>query len=396
MKTRLSLAVLAAALSANVASAQTLEERISALESRLQSGTKVDIGGYIKLDAQVSRFSDGNRATATIGDDYLVPSTIPVGGESGGAHTDFSAKESRFWLKTSTQTDYGKLGTHIEVDFSTQSMGDERISNSYAPRIRHAYLTFNDWLMGQTWTTFFDVAALPDLLDFVGPAGTTFGRQAQIRYSPGQWDFAMENPSTTLYDTNGLTPGAGSSYDDNRVPDLIVRYRMPVGKAHYSLAAMGRELAYRDGTGSRESEYGYGVNFSGKIPVGDRGNDIRVQLTGGNAIGRYIALNGFRSGEIEADGSIEPIDTWGAMLAYRHLWSDQWRSSVSASVVEADNPDTVAAGVAKAYRTAHVNLIYTPVARLELGGELIWGERENESGDKGDVERFQFSAKLAF
>src|SRR5690606_36067312 len=89
-------------------------------------------------------------------------------------------------------------------------------------------------------------------------------------------------------------------------------------------------------------------------------------------------------------------DTWGAMLAYRHLWSDQWRSSVSASVVEADNPDTVAAGVAKAYRTAHVNMIYTPVARLELGGELIWGERENESGDKGDVERFQFSAKLAF
>ncbi len=57
--------------------------------------------------------------------------------------------------------------------------GDERVSNSYAPRVRHAFFTYNNWLFGQTWMTFFNVGALPENLDFVGPAeSTVFGRQA--------------------------------------------------------------------------------------------------------------------------------------------------------------------------------------------------------------------------
>ncbi|MCH8544174.1 MAG: porin [Alcanivorax sp.] len=403
MKTTLPYAALAAAITFSAAASaqtpstqggQSMEERLAALETRIAATTQVQFGGYIKLDGQVSRYTDGTRATALIGDEFLVPGTIPVGGAGGGAVTDFHAKESRFWLRSNTDTDYGVLGAYIELDFLTQSMGDERITNSYAPRIRHAYATFGDMLFGQTWSAFFDVSALPDLLDFVGPVGTTLVRQAQVRYSPGQWDISLENPSSTLYDTNGLI-GNPTTLDDNRYPDLIVRYRVPLEGANLSIAAMGRELAYRDGT-SRESEFGYGVSIASKWMLGDTGNDIRAQLVGGKGVGRYLGLNAFRAGEIQADGNIELIDTWSAMVAYRHLWSDQWRSSVALSVAGADNPDTVAGTTPKAYRTSHVNLIYSPAPRLDLGGEVIWGQRENEDGQRGEVGRVQLSAKLAF
>ncbi len=42
-----------------------------------------------------------------------------------------------------------------------------------------AYVSWNNWLAGQTWSNFQDVAALPDAVDFVGVTdGTVFVRQA--------------------------------------------------------------------------------------------------------------------------------------------------------------------------------------------------------------------------
>ncbi len=64
----------------------------------------------------------------------------------------------------------------------TYPIGDERTSNGYSPEIRHAFISYDGWLFGQTWTTFMDVNALPDSIDFVGTTdGTVFVRQAQVR-----------------------------------------------------------------------------------------------------------------------------------------------------------------------------------------------------------------------
>ena len=77
------------------------------------SGTTFSYGGFVKFDAMHSDNSGGERALAGIGDDILVPSTIPVGGEDGSTRFDTSVKTSRFWLKTKTPTDMGDVRTHI-------------------------------------------------------------------------------------------------------------------------------------------------------------------------------------------------------------------------------------------------------------------------------------------
>ncbi|MBQ24041.1 DcaP family trimeric outer membrane transporter, partial [Alcanivorax sp.] len=305
---------------------------------------------------------------------------------------DFIAKQSRFWLKSETMTSAGMVRGHIEIDFQTNDIGDERISNSYAPRIRHAYLTWDKWLFGQTWSTFFNVSALPETLDFVGAAGTVFERQPQIRYTSGGLMLAVENPSTTLYG------GAQNPYDDNAMPDLVARYNIAGDWGNVSVSAMGRELAYQDtigGVDQDESEYGYGLSLAGRMMLGAM-DDIRFQANYGNALGRYTTLNAFRSGQIEADGSIELIDQWSGVLALRHHWSDRWRSNFAVSVSEADNPDTVAVTTSKRVQSAHANLIWQVAKPLSLGGELIYADREIENGDDGNLKRVQFTAKYAF
>lgn len=384
--------------------AETMDTRVEKLEKELAelkkqtggapgnvstTGVQISIGGFIKANAMLSDYSDGQGATAGIGEDFLVPSTIPTTGADGHPKTQMDAKASRLWLKMQTPTDAGVIKGHIEIDFEGSAQGDERISNSYSPRLRHAYLEFNNWLFGQTWSTFFNTGALPDVLDFVGPVGTIFVRQPQIRYSTGNFQLALENPSSTMYN------GSENPFDDNTIPDMIGRYNFTLDNAAFSLAVMGREVAYENAT-EKESEMGYAVSFAGKLPIGSGGDDIRLMLNAGNALGRYMGLNAFRTAVIEADGSIELVDQWGVFAAYRHVWSQKWRSNLVLSTAQADNPDSAGDTVAAQYDSVHTNLIYTATSGLDLGAEAIYGRKELENGDSGSLNRLQLTAIYKF
>ncbi|MBW2942012.1 DcaP family trimeric outer membrane transporter [Zhongshania aquimaris] len=407
--------------------AETLEQRVERLEralaekeapsqvQQLEGSTEYSFGGYIKLDAIASQYSDGERALAGVGDDFLVASVIPVGGESGDTNLDMHAKHSRIWFKTNTATDVGAIGTYIEMDFGVNQIGDERISNSAASRIRHAYLSWqfdadSSVLAGQTWSTFFNVASLPDTLDFVGPVGTLFERQAQVRWTHGLGNarslmFALENPSSGLYGQSGSDAGA-SAYDNNALPDMVVRFNGKSGDFSYSFSGLLRELAYKQNfTNSQaqavrgdDSVYGYGVSFAGVWQIG--ADDVRVQLNAGNALGRYLGLQTYRDGVIEDGGDIELIDSVGGYVAYRHFWAPKWRSSLVLSASSADNPDSVADTTAASYQSVHANLVYAPITALNFGVEYIHAsktiERPVGGDDSGDLDRLQFSAKYTF
>ena len=141
-------------------------------------GTAFSFGGFIKLDAMATDTSDGRIADGSAGRLFYVPSTIPVGpegAEGGDAYTDVHAQFSRFWLAADHVTDAGdKVKAYIEADMygggSNSLLGNETSTNTYGVSLRHAYVSWNNWLAGQTWSNFMDVGALPDAVDFVGPA----------------------------------------------------------------------------------------------------------------------------------------------------------------------------------------------------------------------------------
>ncbi len=350
-------------------------------------------GGFIKADVIYSDFGDGSYSGA--GRDFYIPATVKVGGE-GESYLDFHMKESRIFFKSTHNLDNGvKLGTYFEMDAQLSPGGDERISNSYNPRVRHAFATYDKWLFGQTWMTFYNVSTIPENLDFVGPAdGSLFGRQTQIRYTNGPWMIAAENPETTVTPYGG---GGRIVADDNNVPDLAVRYNRKGDWGTFSAAVTLRQLAYQNNAaGIDDTTSGYGVSLTGKFLLGER-DDFRWQVNTGSGLGRYIGLNTTNGAVLDADGDLHAIDVSGIYGSYRHFWSNKWRSNLTLSYLTIDNDtDLTGFGVTKDVGSIHVNMIYAPQPKLTFGLEFLYAERELESGADGDLTRLQFSAKYAY
>ena len=384
---------------AAVASCAKVDEVEEALADAVQSPTLYDetnirVGGYVKMDAIYSDYS--NAPTRGAGDDFFIPSTLLTSGESGDPRLNFHAKETRFWLKSFTPTERGDISTHFEIDFLAGQQGNERVGNSFSPRIRHASLNWDRWTFGQTWTNFFNTSVLPEYLDFIGPVGVTFARQAQIRYTvpvrSGDWAISLENPDTTLTPFGGGPP---IDANDSSFPDLVVRRNWKGSWGNLSVAALIRELKIDD-AGLRDSQTGAAISLAGKLLVSER-DDFRWQVNYGNALGRYMGINAFNVGALDADGSIELTTQYGALAAYRHVWNDRLHSSFGASFATADN-DTGISGLAvpEFYQSAHADIIWSPIERLSFGAEYTWGRREDESGDDGTLNRLQLSAKYLY
>lgn len=383
-----------------VASCARIEEEVGDVLAEavepptLYENTDIRVGGYVKMDSILSDYS--NAPTRGVGEDFFIPSTINTSGESVGPRLNLHAKQTRFWLKSYTPTDRGDISTHFEIDFLAGQQGDERVGNSFSARIRHASINWDRWTLGQTWTNFFNVASLPDYLDFIGPVGTTFARQAQIRYtvptSNGTWAISLENPQTTLTPFGG---GSRIDADDSRAPDVVLRRNWMGDWGSFSVASMVRELRIgREGLD--DAAFGGAIGLAGKHSIGV-GDDLRWQLNVGNALGRYMGLNAFNVGTIDANGEIELTSQFGMVAAYRHRWTDRLHSSFGVSYAQADN-DTDISGldVPKAYRSAHANIVWSPFERMNVGAEYIWGQREDESGADGVLNRLQISAQYLY
>lgn len=355
--------------------------------------TEIGFGGYVKLDAMWTDTSDGQIATG-IGRDFYVPSLTPVGGVGESATWDMHARQSRFFFTSDTMLENGKKITgRFEFDMMATTIGDQRVSNGFAPEIRHAFVTYDGWTLGQTWSTFMDVNALPDSLDFVGTTdGTIFVRQAQVRYTSGGFQVSLENPETTVTPFNG---GTRIVTDDNSLPDVVARYNHTADWGGLTVSGLVRQLSYQNGA-IDDSTNGYGLSFSGKYNI-SKTDDLRFVVNYGKGLGRYLSLNTSNDAVLTNGNELEAIKSVGYSLAYKHAWNDKLRSSVFYSAQTIDNPVQYT-GTAQTESTAsyNANLIYQVASKLSVGVEVRHATRTLESDLDGDMNRLQFSAKYDF
>ncbi|KAF1712445.1 hypothetical protein CSC70_02680 [Pseudoxanthomonas kalamensis DSM 18571] len=364
-------------------------------------GGSFSYGGFIKLDAMVTDTSDGEIADGSSGRLFYVPSTIPVapnGSTLGGTsdpYTDVHAQFSRFWLSADHVTDSGdKFKAYVEADFfgggSNALAGNETSTNTYAVTLRQAYVRWNNWLAGQTWSNFQDVAALPEAVDFVGPSeGTIFSRQAQVRYSKGAWSVSLENPQTTItgYQTGARLANSG----DNVLPDMTARWTAKGDWGHFSVAGLLRQFKYLDST-----ETGAAVSVSGKFNLG-KSDDLRYMVNAGSGIGRYMGFGLGSDTVLDGNGELQAQDGYGGFVAWRHAWSPKLRSNLIYSAAYLDNDVALTGyGVTERADSFHANLIYSPFPKLDVGAELTWAQRALEDDREGDLKRLQTTVKYSF
>ena len=355
-------------------------------------GTRFSVGGFIKFDAMVTDTSNGEIADGSAGRLFYLPSAIPVGGPDEGTDYDSHAQFSRIWFGADTDLDGHKLKAYLEMDLFGGALGNEIATSTYGVTIRHAYVAWDKWLAGQTWTNFQDVAALPDAVDFIGPTeGTIFVRQAQLRYTSGPWSVSIENPETTS--TSYLTGVRGNS-DDNLAPDLTLRYLHKADWGHFTLAALARQLKVENG--SADADTGFALSASGKIALGAN-DDIRYMVSGGQGIGRYLGLALGPDAMVAADGSLHALDGYGGFVAWRHVFSPKLRGNVFYSHAAFDNDTALTGlGVTESSRSIHANLIWSPLPKVDIGAEFIHGTRTLESGAEGDLDRLHMHVKYSF
>jgi predicted porin len=358
--------------------------------------TTYKFGGYAKFDAMFSDYSDGTPSTESILRTFYFPNAINTGDGSASDDitADFQARETRINFRADTKTAGGdSITAFIEMDFLVNGGGGNQVvSNSYNPRLRHAFIKYNKWTFGQTWSTFQDVGALPEALDFVGPAeSTTFIRQAMVRYTTGNLELAAENPQTFVAGVDAVDRGLST------VPDLIARYTFKFGDkgSYLKVAGLYRSLKIQDTGGGQADESAYGISASTKLMFGN-GADLRAMVTVGDGVGRYVGLSFVPDGYL--DGSnISTAEALAYFVALRLPLGNKLRTNImyGNTTIDYDN-DTIAATFNDTGSSIHWNLIYNILPKLDIGAEIMYAERERVNGEDGDFTRLQFSAKYAF
>ncbi len=356
----------------------------------------VKFGGFVKVDAYATRYSGGDPVNGDALREFHIPGSIPIGGADEDTATDFNARQTRFWLTTDGMVGGHKIGTRMEMDFQTlPGAGDQRTTSPANPALRRAFITIDNWLIGQEWTNFQNTAVLPESADFIGAAeGTVFARQVQVRYTRGPFSVSVENPETTVTPFGG---GARIVADDNSIPDFTARYAVSRPWGDFQFAGLLRQLKYQNpATNIDSTATGWGLSASTKIKVGAK-DDLRLMVTGGEGIGRYVGLNFSNDAVLNGSGDLDAIGVVAGFAAYRHVWAPGWRSSLIWSAQKVDN-DLAFTGLAanRSAQSIHANLIWSPVTAFDVGAELMFADREIETGASGDMTRLILFAKYGF
>lgn len=364
--------------------------------------TTVKLGGFVRLNVIASHYGDGEVAVGGLGKEFFLPQQIPVGGGFSSDDLLFSARQTRVLLSTATPLNGRDIKTLVEFDFAlaTAPVGAQRATNPYVPTFRRGFIEYDGFLLGQEWSTFQNIAVLPETTDFVGPLdGTVFNRQAQIRYTRpigggATVQVALENPETetTLPGNPALVDA-----DDDRLPDVVARVNWKGRIGEFALAGIARELRV-DALGQGDTAFGWGVSGSGKVPIGKR-NDLRFMATYGQGIGRYLGL-GFVPDAIYGGAAqrLQRVNNFAGFAALKLGWTDTLRSTFMGSYQSADYPDGFVLTPlqnAKSYGGA-ANLFWSPGKGFDVGVEYRHAIRELLGGDSGTLDRIEFAFKYGF
>ena len=359
------------------------------------------IGGYVRLGIVDSLDPIGS-------DDRFVVGSIPVGEPQPGTDKQgftISAKRSRVNLDMRMDSSVGTFRAFIEGDFAAEE------GNNDTYRLRHAFGQYHDWILGQTWSTFMDNRADPEELDFEGLNAATLSRQPIIRWTKNlanerTFAVALENPVADI------TGGDGKG----RFGDVVTRVTKPREWGHLQAALLLRSIAGAptDDQGNVSGVFGWGMSLSGhnRFNKWSQKDNFKYQFNVGRGIGRYINDLGSVGGQdavFDPEGDLKALPALGAYVAYQHFWKrdptaffgstgflKDLRSTLVLGYTQVDNYDFQPDDAYRRTKRITLNLLWSPMTVIDLGIEVLWGERMNKDGERGNATQLQAVATFFF
>lgn len=344
----------------------------SSVGLKSKSGADINIYGFVRGDANYiieGGDDDFNKISSTNGEakDKLRA----------------TAKTTRIGLDFNTPVGDAKVGGKVEVDFAGNGVNENL-------RIRHAYLTYNNWLFGQTTSNFLSSHA-PEMIDFATNAGGGTTRIPQVRYA---YNLA---PTTKLLVAAEEGNSAGAT-------GTAVKYSLPVltGKITQSYAdgngnASARVLVenYKDNNAGKDKT-GWGVALGTDFKVIE---PLKLFADASYVVGNSNYLYGSNNAYAVVNGDIEQNEFTALQVGGTYKILPNLRSTLAYGALFADN----GTDFAKSNQTANekiqqawLNVIYSPAKPIDLGIEYINGKRETFAGQSYKDNRVGLMAKYNF
>ena len=425
------LEALKARLSKLVAKRETDQRRRVAAAAAVEAGAKprtwklpgtntsMRIGGYVKLDLIYN--INGVDAGPFNSDQSSVNGARLDGTAAARRQGNFRlhARQSRFFIRTWTPTDWGELATHIEGDFFGAG-GNQLISNSHSFRLRHAYGRLGPVLAGQTWTLLFQGYGYGETLDFGAPGGKAFGRVPQLRYTHSfgsGWKLAVaaENPEVAgsagpgadVVSTTGVALTGSTLGSNDIMPRLTFHLSHRHAKGMWGITGAFLMHNYDNGAGVHETMPAWVIQLAGGYIL-----NKRVRFGGNIFIGRGhpLLITSWDTAVVVSgtttNPNLNPVTGIGGVVWLQYRWTPQLRTNILYSrtymnTVNAAPGGKAALGAANAGRNqdlwqAYVNLIWSPVRDVDIGIEYSYGFRGAINSANGKIHRIQGSMKVKF
>jgi hypothetical protein len=343
--------------------------------------------------------------------DSVRPSRMPKVEDEFGkdGHFYLSPRQSRLGVKGTLPTANGDVTGQFEFDL----YGTGKDAGLTTMRMRHAWGQWRKIGAGQTNTQFMDVDVFPNTIEYWGPNGMVFIRNAQVFYElyrdgDSHARIAIENP--------GASGDQGTFADRVELQNVKGRFPAPDFTGHYrhadtwgyvQVGGALRYLAYDDLIPNDAFDlsghvWGWGLAVSAGLKPTPR-DVVHLQVVDGQGVENFFNDAPIDVGvQTNPGNAVTPVvgkalGDFGLVAYLDHTWNDRMTSSIGYSRVDISNSDGQAPNAYKNGQYATANVLFTPVKNVLWGPEFQWGHRENFSdGFASNDYRIQVSFKFNF
>ncbi|MDH0562454.1 DcaP family trimeric outer membrane transporter [Acinetobacter courvalinii] len=346
-----------------------------------KGGAEVNLYGYIRADASYQA-----KGASTM---YNNISAVPL------QHTAEEAQQkdrlhstvnvTRLGLNFKTPSDAGEVGGKLEMDFFGGATRDQF-------RIRHAYITLDQWLIGQTWSTFIAPEYYPETVDAGTFVGGALQRSPMLRYS----DKLSANTSFAVAIEDPKYTATSDPDNEMRMPALVGRLNH---KFDNGSLLSGRTFMAEKKT-STDKEWAWGVGLGGKYQLSPQ-TFLKADYYHVKGDGRFL-LWANNSYVIDDQNNIQSNEFDTISAGITHQFNSQLRSTLGYGYMKAKD-DNRFAEIQKSNLTQNkelwqgwINAMYNPYKPITLGVEYVYGERETFDGRNGIDNRVNMMATYDF
>lgn len=352
---------------------------------KLASGAEFNLYGNVRADASYQ--AEGGSATRMYNQINAVP-LEGVGERSDEFKSTLSATRLGMDFKAPVGAGDKALSAKVEVDF----LGGAGLDNL---RIRHAYMSYANWLIGQTWSNFAVPDYMPETVDALAYAGGAVKRTPQVRhtstFSPAtNLVLAVEDPK------DGTITGI-----KQRLPALTARLNHKFAdNLSVSVRAMGNEKRVNE---DEKMAWGVGLGAKYEVVPGTTLKADYYHVKGDSSFVSYANPGVIRA----TNGDLLQSEFDSITVGLTQQFNDKLRGTLGYGYMnfEQDNGYVTATtnptAINKDLWQVWANVFYSPTKPLSFGLEYVYGEREalgaaTNGSTKGEDNRINAVAIYSF